>query len=198
MRNPRVTGLLLLLTGVLVLMGNTMNVLPPAAFWAGLATYPIGGYLFFMGNRRAMADGEGRFARAPKSRAAPGEGHAQQQASAANARAPQDLSEAIRSFGAPAESRSAVPTRPHAGIASPAKSTRSTDQLVLYEIDADASDGAASGNGEFKVTSDVSFPTEENPEERSIADQLDKLSKLHRQGIITAEELSVAKAKLLG
>jgi hypothetical protein len=43
------TGLLLLLVGVLVLMGNTLDVFPPESFWAGLLTYPIGGYLFFQG-----------------------------------------------------------------------------------------------------------------------------------------------------
>ena len=51
MSNPRFTGLLLLLIGVLTLVGNTMDILPPQAFWAGLLTYPIGGYLFFMGSR---------------------------------------------------------------------------------------------------------------------------------------------------
>ena len=64
MKNPRFTGLLLLLTGVLVLMGNTMDVLPPEAFWAGLLTYPIGGYLFFMGSRDAIERVETRTARA--------------------------------------------------------------------------------------------------------------------------------------
>ena len=44
-------GLLLLLIGVLTRVGNTMDLLPPQAFWAGLLTYPIGGYLFFMGSR---------------------------------------------------------------------------------------------------------------------------------------------------
>ena len=51
MSNPRFTGLLLLLIGVLTRVGNTMDILPPQAFWAGLLTYPIGGYLFFMGSR---------------------------------------------------------------------------------------------------------------------------------------------------
>jgi hypothetical protein len=63
MSRPRTTGLLLLLTGVLVLMGNTMDVLPPEAFWAGLMTYPIGGYLFFVGSRQAPTKFEPRHAK---------------------------------------------------------------------------------------------------------------------------------------
>ena len=63
MSNPRPTGLALLLIGVLVLMGNTMDVLPPEAFWAGMLTYPIGGYLFFVGSRRALERAELRTTR---------------------------------------------------------------------------------------------------------------------------------------
>ena len=67
------------------------------------------------------------------------------------------------------------------------------DELVLHELDA-AEDG---DGGEFAVTTDVSFPLEVQ-EHDSLADQLQKLGKLHEQGVITAEELAVAKAKLLG
>ena len=63
MANPRSTGLALLLVGVLVLMGNTLDVLPPQAFWAGLLTYPVGGYLFFMGSRQAAERAEHQTAR---------------------------------------------------------------------------------------------------------------------------------------
>ena len=68
MPNPRFNGLLILLIGGLVLVGNTMDVLPPEAFWAGLLTYPIGGYLFFMGSRSAIERAEMRTARALKPR----------------------------------------------------------------------------------------------------------------------------------
>jgi hypothetical protein len=176
MSNPRTTGLLLLLTGVLVLMGNTMDVLPPEAFWAGLMTYPIGGYLFFMGSRRALEQAEARTARRlnPRLGNAAGEAHANRQAAGTNPKAPRKvaMSEVIDSFGN-------VPEEQLSAQAGPGEDTTETDTR------------------EFKVDTDVSFPVELQEEEKP-ADPLQKLSKLHEQGIISAEELSIAKAKLLG
>lgn len=176
MSNPRTTGLLLLLTGVLVLMGNTMDVLPPEAFWAGLMTYPIGGYLFFMGSRRAIEEAETRTARRldPQRGNAGGEAHAERQAAGANPNAPRPVgvSEVIESFGN-------IPQEQLSQSVDPGEDITETETQ------------------EFKVTTDVSFPVELQ-EEGKLADQLQKLSKLHEQGILSAEELAMAKSKLLG
>ena len=197
MKNPRFTGLLLLLTGVLVLMGNTLDVLPPAAFWAGLVTYPIGGYLFFTGSRQAIEKFETRATRSQSPKPAADEGHAPRPAQrAASTRPPEKISDVIRSFDPNAESRTPDSTSPRAQGAGAPPAGR--DQLALYEIEADGdASGAASGNGRFKVTPAAPRPTE-TQEAGSVADQIEKLAKLHRQGIISAEELAVAKAKLLG
>ncbi len=187
MNNPRFTGLLLLLTGVLTLMGNTMDVLPPQAFWAGLLTYPIGGYLFFMGSRHAIDRAETRHARAvnPRLGNKPGEAHAALQArSAPNPNAapqpeppsePASESRIVESLRRPAQA--------------PASEPVDSDPLAFHELDPEESEAG--------FDTDVSFPLEIQ-ERRSLADQLEKLSKLQEQGIISAEEYAVAKAKLLG
>jgi hypothetical protein len=168
MANPRTTGLLLLLVGVLVLMGNTLDVFPPESFWAGLLTYPIGGYLFFQGSRGPM--------RRPGSRSRPaGQG---------------------RPAGAPspeAARRSLAGQRPAARPAArPAVQPASPNELVLPDP-ADSGEG----DEEFQVTSDVSFPSDlQQP--TSVAEHLRKLVRLHEQGIISAEELAAAKSKLRG
>ena len=56
MANPRFTGALLLIIGIFSFFGTTTGTLPPAAFWAGLLVYPIGGYLFFIGSRAAALE----------------------------------------------------------------------------------------------------------------------------------------------
>lgn len=168
MSNPRATGLALLLIGVLVLMGNTMDVFPPEAFWAGLLTYPIGGYLFFMGSRRAIRRSERQMARRLSSRlqSSPGQDRARRQAE-----------------------RVVDSNAAQSGIATP----EPEPVAPLNELEM----GPESDQDDFQVATDVSFPVELQ-ERNSIADQLGKLSKLHEQGIISAEELAVAKAKLLG
>lgn len=194
MSNPRFTGLLLLLIGVLTLVGNTMDVLPPQAFWAGLLTYPIGGYLFFIGSRRAIERAEIQTARAlhPRLGNAKGEAFARQQEKrVVNPHAPHESANEKAARGAPSE------TGPSQATHSPVQAA-ATDQVVPGEVvlyDVDAEDGGA--DQDFRVTTDVSYPLEIQ-EQRSIADQLEKLGSLHRQGIISAEELAIAKAKLLG
>jgi hypothetical protein len=173
MANPRFNGLLILLIGVLVLFGNTMDVLPPEAFWAGLLTYPIGGYLFFMGSRSASERAETPTARAlsPRTRNRPGEQLAELQAKkVANPNAP------------PSPARSPAPP-----INAP---TVQRDAVAMSDADGDE------GEEEVRVTSDVSFPLELQ-EKQNPADQFRKLAKLQEEGIITAEELAIAKAKLL-
>ncbi len=183
MSNPRFTGLLLLLTGVLVLMGNTMDVLPPEAFWAGLMTYPIGGYLFFIGSRRAIDRAETRHAQKLNPRLAndAGEAHARlQERSAPNPNAPETALPSFQARPPAAEIESEV-----------AAAATSSEPLALHELPPEDE------TEDFEVGTDVSFPIEVQ-EQRSIADQLEKLSRLQEQGIISAEEYAVAKAKLLG
>ncbi|MBW2295717.1 MAG: hypothetical protein JRG94_26000, partial [Deltaproteobacteria bacterium] len=63
MKEPRKIGLALIFLGVVILLGNTTEALPPEAFFAGVVLYPIGGYLFFKGSREAIQQAEARAAR---------------------------------------------------------------------------------------------------------------------------------------
>jgi len=69
------------------------------------------------------------------------------------------------------------------------------EEIVLCEVDQAAEAGSDAEDSDFVVSTDVSFPLEIQ-EQGSIADQLEKLRKLHEGGIINDEELSIAKAKL--
>ena len=64
-------------------------------------------------------------------------------------------------------------------------------------IELDVDGGGESDSDDVQISSDVSFPLEIQ-RESSIADQLAKLVKLHEAGVLSAEELQVAKTKLLG
>lgn len=176
MKNPRFAGLLLLLTGVLILMGNTLDALPPQAFWAGLLTYPIGAYLFFFGSRHAT-ESAGAEARRPMPRL------------------PRPPRPAAPETAAPEEETPVPPEsriieslrRPQASGGAPnASPAPASEPLAFHDLE---SDEASSGGGSRTV---------EVQEPQSIADQLQKLTKLQEQGIISAEEYAVAKAKLLG
>ena len=81
MKEPRKVGLALIFLGVVVLLGNTTEALPPEAFFAGLVLYPIGGYLFFKGSREAIKQAEARAARirAPRLKNKTAEKYAAQQ-----------------------------------------------------------------------------------------------------------------------
>ena len=168
MNNPRFTGLLLLLIGVLVLFGNTLDVFPPQAFWAGLVMYPIGGYLFFVGSRRANDPAFLRAQRAAEARSGgAGERSAQAGADGEDARPVQTFDSISREIVAAARKPAEMPAASPA--ASPATSTDS---------------GAPA-----PTRATASQPP-------GIAEQLAKLQKLHQQGIISADELAIAKAKL--
>lgn len=162
MNNPRLTGLLLLLIGVLVLVGNTLDVFPPQAFWAGLLMYPIGGYLFFIGSRRANEPGQHKRSADSQPQRTRGEGHA----------ARHEAPPKVESFGSISQEIVAAARKPAEAAAggqpAPAASMASR---------ADATPAEQRGGG---------------------TDQLAKLNKLREQGIISAEELAVAKAKLRG
>ena len=62
----------------------------------------------------------------------------------------------------------------------------------MYEVDADPGDAG----DDFKVATDVSFPLEVQ-EQDSLADQIMKLHQLRESGVISEEEMAIAKAKLL-
>ncbi len=162
MSNQRSTGLALLLIGVLVLMGNTMDLLPAEAFWAGLLTYPIGAYLFFMGTRDALERAERRTVRRlnPKLGNSPGQDHAQRQAHhVVNPNAPRSV---------PDDLPGAEPT--------PSPQVATQSEPVPNQIEVNAEDE----EDEFRVEADVSYPGEmQNP--NSIADRLENLVKLHEQ-----------------
>lgn len=180
MNESRKLGLALILLGVLVLLGNTTEALPPEAFFAGLVLYPIGGYLFFKGSRAAINRAEIRVAgmRAPKLRNETAEKFAQQQRS--NIEAHGSVEERIRS------KKQVQTERVLETNEAPA-----SDELLL--LDADSYDDDAG----FQVSTDVSFPIEVQ-EHDSLADQIQKLQRLREDGIISEDELAIAKSKLLG
>lgn len=195
MKNPRFTGLLLLLTGVLVLMGNTLDVLPPAAFWAGLLTYPIGGYLFFMGSREALERVEKRATRAMSSRVSsdPGQAFAKlqersQPPHSARPKAGESDPQPVEPESRIVESLRAKPAAKEAGPAEQ-DSPVAAEPLALHDLQEEDTGS--------ETAPDASFPVEVQ-EPQSLADQIQKLDKLQRQGVISAEEYAVAKAKLRG
>jgi hypothetical protein len=178
MTNQRVAGLAFLLMGVLTLLGNTMDVLPAEAFWVGLITYPIGGYLLFMSSRETIQGVEHRTSRAlnPTIYNEGGQTYAKLQARNLS-KAPASIQECAQRARAQAIHREQVVE----------------DEIVLYEVD----DAEATGSGDdFKVSADVSFPLEVQ-EQTTLAEQLEKLHRLQEEGIITAKEFAAAKAKLL-
>lgn len=180
MNEPRKLGLALILLGVLVLLGNTTEALPPEAFFAGLVLYPIGGYLFFKGSREAINRAEDRVAdiRAPKLRNETAEKFAQQQRSN------------IETHGS-VEQRIRDRRQTEAQQVAASKPGRDDQELLLLETD------PFEDENDFEVSSDVSFPIEIQ-EQDSLADQIMKLQKLHDDGIISDEEMAIAKSKLLG
>ena len=170
MSNPRPKGLALILLGALILGGNTLDILPREAFWAGLLTYPFGAYLFLKGSRTARERAQQRIARtlAPRLANAPGQEHAWRQAR-----------HVVRPHAPPAVQAAAPPG--------------DVGELLLTELE----HVEPTHGGQIQVSSDVSYPPALQDPGR-LADQLEKLGKLQQQGILTKEELAIAKAKLLG
>jgi hypothetical protein len=197
MKEPRKIGLALIFLGVVILLGNTTEALPPEAFFAGLLLYPIGGYLFFTGSREAIQQAEARAARirAPRLKNETAEKFADKQKTNIEANGSVD-SQVLVGVGS-----AAMPTRPTQPIKDDI-----TNQLHSQSGSTPAASGAGTGSppsennagdGEFKVSTDVSFPIEVQQQD-SIAEQIMKLQKLKEDGIITDDEMSIAKAKLLG
>lgn len=184
MKEPRKVGLALIFLGVLIMLGNTTETLPPEAFFAGLILYPIGGFLFFKGSREAINKAEIRAARitAPRLR----NESAEQQAARQRANIEAHGSVDSQVYGKAAQA-----------VAQPAQQSQTgqSPELNLYEVDVDSGvqENAAD---DFKVVTDVSFPLEVQ-EQDSLADQIMKLHQLRESGIISEEEMTIAKAKLL-
>jgi hypothetical protein len=167
MSNPRFTGLLLLLAGVLLLAGTSQDWLPAQAFWPGLLTYPIGAWLFLKGHRQASRRAERRASRAlnPSMVNRRGLGYADQ------------VLERPRPRRAPATAVDAGPEL-------------DTEEIELRDVE------EAEEDRELQVSSDVSFPLEIQ-ERSALGDQLEKLRRLRDDGIIDEEEFAAAKARLL-
>jgi hypothetical protein len=178
--NPESSDWRLILLGVIVLRGNTTEALPPERFFAGLFLYPVGGDLFFKGSRQAINRTEVRVAtlRAPKLKNESAERFAQQQRSTLDAHGSVEARIRKRKQKAPDANRES-------------KFPLSSDKLFLLDADFFKDEEDSS------VSSYVSFALEVQ-EHDSLADQIMKLQKLGEDGIISDDEITVAKSKLLG
>jgi len=188
MTHPRAMGLFLMGLAIVSLAGNTYDdALPAEVFLAGLALGPLGLLIYMRGSRAATQAAEIRTKRAlqPRIRNDRAEAYATQQA----------LN--------PVSTRSAPPR-------AEATPDRPTVRGALELADHDPQAGGASDESAedpfaevaafdevaFDVTEDVSFPVEIQEAGR-VAEQLERLQRLLREGIITEAEFDVAKAKLL-
>jgi hypothetical protein len=178
----RLHGLLLMGTGALVFLGTSAQWLPAEAFFPAVAVCLLGLVVFMKGNRKAteLADQRLRRALDPDIRNQTAERFATRQADV-DGRSLGSISERGVPGGAAPKSR-----RPVAQV--------DRDEIVLDEVE--ASGRKPGQEADFVVTTDVSFPVELQ-ESRSLAEQLEKLQRLCEDGVITVEEFSIAKAKLL-
>jgi len=182
----RTRGLLLIATGALVFVGTNTDVLPAEAFFPALAVCALGILSFVKANRLATEVEEARIRRAlsPEMRNPTADAYAARQASADG--------RALASVGE-REGRSAPPVA--SGAARPAPEL-APDELLLDEISLSDAAPVADASADFGVSTDVSFPVELQ-ESRSLAEQIERLQRLREEGVITADEFAVAKAKLL-
>ena len=179
--HSRSRGLSLLALGTLVFAGTTNHLLPAVAFWPALLVCAIGVVLFMKGNRVAMEQAEKRTHQTlhPPVRSEAAERFAERQ---------------VQLDGRVLEELGQRETRGMAAQSTEANQV-GEDEIVLYEVN-DENAEAGGGDGNFVVTTDVSFPLEVQ-QQTSLADQLQKLQQLRRDEIITPEEFAIAKAKLL-
>lgn len=193
MKEPRKIGLALIFLGVVIMLGNTTETLPPEAFFAGIVLYPIGGYLFFTGSREAIQQAETRAARirAPRLKNETAEKYADQQRS--NIEANGSVDSQVHAIARPADS----PTQAaNDDVTERLQADAKPAPAISSAISSAKADAGKPGNNDLKVTSDVSFPLEVQQRD-SLADQIMKLQKLREDGIISDEEMAIAKAKLL-
>lgn len=180
----RTRGLLLIATGALVFAGTNAQMLPAESFFPALLVCGLGVVLFVKGNREVAEVEQKRIRHAldPGLRNRTAEQHASHQA---------QVDGQLLASLADREARHAS-----AGTLRPAEAD--ADEIVLFEVSGTPA-AAAKGDGDesgFVVSTDVSFPVEIQ-ESRSLAEQIEKLQRLREDGVITAEEFSIAKAKLL-
>lgn len=180
--DSRLHGLMLMGLGALVFLGTSGQWLPAEGFFPALAVCLLGVVVFMKGNRKAteLADQRLRRALDPDIRNQTAERFATRQADV-DGRGLGSISERGVPGGAAPK-----PRRPVA--------RRDRDEIVLEDLDATGARPAQ--ESDFVVTTDVSFPVELQ-ESRSLAEQLQKLQRLCEDGVITVEEFSIAKAKLL-
>lgn len=190
MPQSRLTGLLLLLAGILTFLGTTNQMLPAEAFFPALVVCLLGTVVFLKANHSALEEPQPR----PRERRQAGVG--KETATALADRQAKIDGTALAALDA-REGR----------LAAQAATTEQVqqDELVLYEVDQRAASGAepedpkmvgGQDEGDFVVTTDVSFPVEIQAQ-TSLADQLAKLRRLADDGIISEAEFAIAKAKLL-
>ena len=173
MSDPRVTGLLLMSISIAAFIGTTSNRLPSITFFPALILFGAGAIKFMRTNHDALEKAEKRTQRAlnPVIREnRHTQAHAERQASRQG--------EALSHSGScdPTETRGQHPRR----TAIPQREAISIDDL----------------DDDFVVATDVSFPVAVQAGD-ALADQLRKLNQLLEQGVLTAEEYAVAKAKIL-
>jgi len=208
--HKRSTGLALIAVGVLVFAGTNAGRLPAAAFWPALAVCAIGLFSFVKANHVALEQAEERAHKAvhPALRNPTLESFAEKQAQT-NGRALERLAN-IERHGVAAQATSPRSADPTGLLAEASPPEAPQEEIVLYDVDESEpelesnprpeSDSDQSGDhpkdDDFVITSDVSFPVELQ-ERNALADQLEKLERLRDQGILSCEEFSLAKAKLL-
>ena len=170
MSDPRMTGLALMAISTAALVGTTSNSLPPATFFPALALFVAGAIQFVRTNHVVLGKAEKR-------------AH-----SAAN-----PVIRENRHVGAHAERQAA---RRGAGLNHSGAEDSNANAIASQSASRGESIEVDQPGSEFVVETDVSFPVEIQSG-NALADQLGKLNQLLEQGVLTAEEYSVAKTKLL-
>lgn len=174
MSDSRTTGLMLMGISIAAFLGTTSNSLPSATFFPALALFALGAFKFMKSNHEALEKAEDRAHRAVnpvirENRHA--QAHAERQAQRQGA--------ALNHSGAFENNANEVASQDAERVAR-------GDYIEIDDQDDD-----------FVVGTDVSFPVSIQSGD-ALADQLRKLTQLLEQGVLTAEEYAVAKAKLLG
>ena len=173
MSNPRVSGLTLMALSIAAFVGTTSNMLPSVTFFPALALFGAGAMKFLRSNHDALEKAEKRTERALNPVL-----HENKQAQAHAERMARRQGAALNHPGAQ-ESNSNQGSSISRNAIAPRE---------MIEIDDQADD--------FVVATDVSFPVAVQAGD-ALADQLQKLNQLLEQGVLTAEEYAVAKAKIL-
>ena len=178
--HARTQGLVLMAMGMLVFAGTNAQMLPAVAFWPASLVCCIGIVVFIKGNRVASEVGRGAHSPGPQSDDSQRDPRALRRPAGPNRRPT-----SFRSWTS-AKSEQRRPCR-----FTQARSARTRSCSTRW-----TTPRKRRGDGEFVVTTDVSFPIEVQ-EQDSLAEQLQKLQRLKEQDIITADEFAIAKAKLL-